>query len=261
MGSGLSSSAALLVALLRALRSAFALPFDDVRLAALGQHAENNFVGAPVGIMDFMAASLGDPQHALLVDTHTLIYRQIPLPSTADLLVIDSGIAHQHSTGAYGQRRHECEQAAALLHVPLLCRLPTERHGAWAELPPPLDRRARHVITENERVLAAVTALETGDWYGFGTLLNASHASLRDDYEVSLPAIDHLVALAQQSAHVYGARLTGGGFGGSFVTIVERGWAQEVGRSVIDRAGDDGKTHQGGPRIVVPPQSFGGLDS
>ena len=232
IGAGLSSSAALEVAVLRALRTAFALELDDVALALAGQRAETELVGARVGVMDQMAASLGEERRALLVDTRSLAYRRIPLPAELELVVVDSGIAHGHAGGEYNVRRAECEDAARRLGVDVLCELGTADLARLAALPPPLDRRARHVLTENARVLATVAALEARDFARLGELLLASHASLRDDYEVSIPELDLLVELARMEPDARGARLTGGGFGGSIVIVVRAGAGASVGARV-----------------------------
>ncbi len=222
VGYGLASSAALEVAVLRALREAFELSLDDVALALLGQRAENELVGAPVGAMDQLAASLGRPGEALFLDMTTLAARRVPLPE-ADLIVIASGIRHDHAAGDYRVRRAECEAAARELGAGALRELGLADLGRVALLPDPLARRARHVVTENARVLAAVDAIERRDLPGLGALLRASHASLRDDFEVSLPELDALVELALAHPEVYGARLTGGGFGGSIVALARAG--------------------------------------
>ena len=228
VGSGLSSSAALLVAALRAFRQAFALPLDDVTLARLAKRAENDFVGAPVGIMDQMVCSLASDRQALFLDARTLDYRLLTLPPEVELVVINSGVAHQHSAGDYRTRRAECERAAAALGVPALRDLtPADLPRAMA-LPDPLGRRARHVVTEDERVLRAVDAIERGDLAGLGRLFYASHASMRDDYEVSVAETDLLVELARAEPGVHGARLTGGGFGGSVVILAEPGQGKTV---------------------------------
>ncbi|HVE85496.1 MAG TPA: galactokinase, partial [Myxococcales bacterium] len=223
LGSGLSSSAALEVALLRALREAFGLELDDVRLALLGQKAENDFVGAPVGVMDQMAASLADEKAALFLDTRTMRYERVPLPAGMELIVISSGIAHRHAGGDYKVRRGECERAAAALGVAQLRDLAEADVPRAMALPEPLGRRVRHVVTENARVLRAVEALRAGDLPRLGALLDASHESQAKDYEVSIPEIDLLVKLAQQEPDVYGARLTGGGFGGSIIAAAKTG--------------------------------------
>ena len=237
IGAGLASSAALEVAVLRALRAAFRLPLDDVDLALVGQRAENEFVGARVGVMDQMAASLGVEGSALLIDTRSLAHRSVPLPAAAELVVIDSGVAHANRAGGYNARRAECERAAALLGVPALRDLAAADLPRAAALPDPLAHRVRHVVAENARVLEAVAALEAGDVVRLGTLLDASHASLRDDYEVSLPEIDRLVEVVRAEPEVLGARLTGGGFGGAVVALVRRDAAAAVAERVMRRSG------------------------
>jgi galactokinase len=249
LGSGLSSSAALEVALLRALREAFALDLDDVALALLGQRAECDFVGAPVGVMDQMASSLASPGEALLVDTRSLEHDRIALPPDVELVVLDSGVAHSHATGDYRTRRNEVDRAAELLGVPELRDVGRERWGAVEELPEPLRRRARHVVTENARVLEAARALRAGDAVRAGDVLRRGHASLRDDFEVSIPEIDLLVELAAADPAVFGARLTGGGFGGSIVALARRGAGAAVARAVAAAyAARTGRT----PRVLVP---------
>jgi galactokinase len=220
LGGGLSSSAALEVALLRALREAFGLEIDDVAIARIGQRAENELVGAPVGIMDQMAASLADRNAALFLDTHLLEYERIPLPSALALIVIHSGISHRHAGGEYRTRRAECVDGARLLGVESLRDVQPDELDAF-ELPAPLDRRVRHVVTENDRVRRAARALKAGDAAQFGRLMNASHASMRNDFEISTPEIDALVDLAQREDGVFGARLTGGGFGGCVVALAD----------------------------------------
>ncbi len=152
LGSGLSSSAALEISLLRALRGAFGLSLTDEDMARLGQRAENEFVGAPVGIMDQMAAMFADESNALFLDTRTLAYERVPIPADAALIVINSGVAHQHAGGDYRTRRAECERAAAELGVPQLRDAGVADLARIAQLPDPLSRRARHVVTENARV-------------------------------------------------------------------------------------------------------------
>lgn len=219
-GAGVSSSAAMTVALSRALRDAGMLPIDDVQIAALAQVAETDFVGAPIGIMDQMACSLSHPGEALFIDTRSLHYERIALPPAAALIVIDSGITHEHATGKYGLRRQESFAAAAALGVRWL-RDATLESIEWTALSDLHRRRARHVVTENQRVLASVRALRARDLTALGRLLTASHASQRDDYQTSTPEIDRLVEIGAADPSVYGARLTGGGFGGSVVMVAE----------------------------------------
>jgi galactokinase len=238
-GSGLGSSAALEVALLRALRQAFGFALDDVRLALLAQKAENDFVGAPVGVMDPMAASLAESATALFLDTRSLRCERVALPAAVEIAVIDSGIPHQHATGGYRERRRECEQAAELLGVGQLRELYATDLPRVARLPEPLNRRARHVVTENGRVLAAVQALRRGDLALLGKLLDAGHRSLAEDFEVSLPEIDRLVHHARRQEGVYGARLTGGGFGGSVVVLTDKGKARDAAEWAVAHFSDE----------------------
>lgn len=236
VGAGLSSSAALLVALLRVLRMSFSLPLDDVEIALASQEIENKFVGARVGIMDQMAASLADQYNALYLDTKDLTYRRIPLPNESmDLFVIDSGIKHSHTTGGYNQRRKECEEACRLLKIKSLREISEDSLPYLVNLPEVLARRARHVVTENTRVKAAVDALEARNPKLLGDLMVASHISLRDDYEVSTPEIDVLVESALAEPSVFGARLTGGGFGGSIIGICSPGQAKAVAPQIAQR--------------------------
>jgi galactokinase len=248
-GSGLSSSAALEVALLRAFRDLAALALDDVALARLAHRAESEFVGARVGLMDQLAVGLGDDATALHLDTGTLAFERVPLSRRAELAIVDSGVRHALVAGDYNARRAECERAAQLLGVDRLCALGLDALPRIARLPPPLDRRARHVVTEHARVGVAVTALRTDDVEHLGQLFLASHASQRDDYAVSVPEVDCLVELAWAEAAVYGARLTGGGFGGAVVMLVERGHAGDVTARVAERyRAATGRQ----PRIVMP---------
>jgi galactokinase len=235
VGGGLSSSAALLVAVGRAMRTAFDFDLDDMQLALRARKAETDFVGAPVGIMDQMACSLADTSGALFIDTQTLEYVRLSLPAVAELLVIDSGVRHSHASGDYRVRRDECRRAAALLGVSSLREVGERDLPAIDALPDPFNRRARHVVMENARVLATVDALRAGDVKEVGHLFIASHASMRDDYAVSVPEVDALVESAQSIDGVYGARLTGGGFGGAIVALTERGRAREVGKAVTAR--------------------------
>lgn len=243
---GVSSSAALEVAMLRALRDLLQLPIDDVEIAQLAQRAEIEYAGVKCGIMDQMASSIADPGHMLFLDTRTLEREVLPLPADSEVLVIDSGVARTLAGSKYNERREQCEQAAEMLDVQAL-RDVTDEH-LLETLPDPLCRRARHVITENNRVLRAregVTAEE------FGQLMNASHRSLRDDFEVSIPALDELVALLQDQPEVYGARMTGAGFGGACVALCKTGTARQVAATVLHLYKLCGQ--QG--RLIVPEES------
>jgi galactokinase len=234
LGSGVSSSAALEVSVLRGLRELFGLALDEVQVALLGQRAENDFVGAPVGVMDQMAASLADEHTALFLDTRTLECKTVSLPPGASLIVVNSGVAHKHASGDYRTRRAECERAAALLGVIQLRDLSVADLGRADSLPEPLGRRVRHVVTENQRVLDAVQSMESGDLPGLGALFVDSHTSQRDDYGVSVPEIDLLVELACSQPGVFGARLTGGGFGGSIVALAESAAAVDAARGIAE---------------------------
>jgi galactokinase len=214
MGVGLSSSAALEVATLRALRQLLRLEMDDVKVAQLAQRAEVEYAGVRCGIMDQMASSLAATDRALLLDTRTLERRDVPLPPDSAVLVLDSGVARTLAASGYNERRTQCEEAAAKLGVASL--RDVQRQSELEGLPDVLKRRARHVFTENARVLHAARAPLAPD---FGQLMNASHASLRDDYEVSIPPLDALVQLLQDHPGVHGARLTGAGFGGACVAL------------------------------------------
>jgi galactokinase len=244
MGVGLSSSAALEVATLRCLRALLSLPFDDVLIAQLAQRAEIEHAGVRCGIMDQMASSLADTTRALLLDTRSLERRSVPLPEGSEVLVLDSGVARSLAASGYNERRGQCEQAARSLGVASL--RDVARVDMLDALPELLRRRARHVITENARVLQAVGCRTAGQ---FGALMNASHASLRDDYEVSTPELDELVALLQAQPGVFGARLTGAGFGGACVALCRAEDVMQVARAVLEqyaRAGHEGK-------LLVPP--------
>jgi len=246
IGAGLSSSAALEVATLRALRELLRLDIDDVALARMAQHAEIEFAGVRCGIMDQMASSLAGTSRALFLDTRTLETRAVALPPHTAVLVLDSGLPRSLAASGYNQRRAECEEACRLLEVPSLRDVPDA--VSVESLPEPLRRRARHVVSENARVLSAVEPIAAED---FGVLMNASHASLRDDYEVSVAPLDRLVALLQAHPSVHGARLTGAGFGGACVALCEAGALAEVARSVLadyERGGGRGQ-------VLVPPDA------
>lgn len=243
IGSGLSSSAALEVATLRGLRSLLSLDLDDVRIAQLGQQAEIQYAGVQCGIMDQMASSLADTEHMLFLDTRTLEDRVIPFPAGAEILVMDSGVPRTLAGSGYNQRRAECEEAARLLEVQALRDITNPQ--AVEVLPEPLRRRARHVITENNRVLEVLQGVSA---QRFGELMNASHTSLRDDYEVSVPALDTLVAMLQETPGVFGARLTGAGFGGACVALVASGQARAIAQDVLERYNRAGYAG----RILVP---------
>lgn len=230
IGSGLSSSAALEVAVLRGLRSLLHLDLDDVRIAQLGQQAEIQYAGMRCGIMDQMASSLADTKHMLFLDTRSLDRKVLPFPAGAEIIVLDSGVPRSLVNSGYNQRRSECEAAAQQLGVKALRDVTDPQ--AVDRLPEPIRKRARHVITENNRVLDVLKGISAEE---FGKLMNASHASLRDDYEVSIPALNELVDLLQNSSGVFGARLTGAGFGGACVALAEIGKGTTIAQQVLDQ--------------------------
>ncbi|MGZ8259374.1 MAG: galactokinase [Caldimonas sp.] len=244
MGVGLSSSAALEVAVLRALRALLALPIDDVRIAQMAQRAEIEYAGVRCGIMDQMAASLADTEHALFLDARTLATRLWPVPAGAAVLVLDSGISRSLVTSGFNQRRRECEEACARLGVASL--RDVRRVEQLATLPDLLLRRARHVVTENARVLRAVGRADAAL---LGALMSESHASLRDDYEVSTAELDQLVSLLQEHPAVHGAKLTGAGFGGACVAVCA---AQRIGEVASEVLGDYRRLGGNG-RLLAPP--------
>lgn len=248
MGSGLSSSAALEVAMLRALRQLLDLEIDDVRIALLAQQAEIRYAGVQCGIMDQMASSLCDTENMLFLDTRNLERRLLPFPHDAELIVIDSGVARTLATSKYNERRAQCEEAARRLGVDSL-RDVTDV-AQLDGLPNLLRKRARHVVSENGRVLEAVDERVTAE--AFGALMDASHASLRDDYEVSIDALDTLCEMLRAQEEVFGARLTGAGFGGACIALARKGQAHNVARQVVQRYNE---RHAETPARVLLPIS------
>ncbi len=220
-GAGLGSSAALETAIARALLELSTSTMPAEQLARLCQRAEEEFVGVRCGIMDQMASLLARFGHALWIDCRDLKHDWVPIPADATIAVVDSGRRRSLRESGYNIRRRECRQAADLLGVEALRDLShRDLDGAISQLPPKLRRRVRHVVTENERVAEAVGALEDDDLSRLGQLMQESHASLRDDYEVSSSELDFLVETAMSVDGVHGARLTGAGFGGSTVNLL-----------------------------------------
>lgn len=226
LGAGLSSSAALESAVAVALNDLWDLGLDRMALAKAGQLAENGAIGAPTGIMDQVATLFGQEDHAVLLDCASLRTTAVPLRLAASglsLLVLDSKVKHAHADGGYASRRQACELGARTMGVPFLRDLTVaDLEKAQSVLDDETFRRVRHVVTENDRVLATVEALATSGPESIGRLLLASHASMRDDFEISVPEIDTAVE-ASMSAGAVGARLTGGGFGGSAIALVPAG--------------------------------------
>ena len=236
VGAGLSSSHALEVAVLIALDEICGLGLDDREKALLTQRAENDFVGAPTGIVDQAASIMTEAGHALFLDCRDLRTRQIPFDLEAEglrLLVIDTRVSHSHSESGYGDRRRTCEEAARILGAASLREL--DESVDLGPLNEEQKKRVRHVLTENARVRATVDLLEGGGEShgirGIGNLLLASHDSLAHDYEVSCTELDTAVAAAM-SAGAIGARMTGGGFGGSAIALVDTANVDQVGEAV-----------------------------
>jgi galactokinase len=234
-GAGLSGGAAMVVAILRALREVFSLSLDDLRLAKAGHGAESRFMGAPTGIVDLLASSLGDSRSALFVDVRTLAHERLALPREVEPLVIASGTDRARAMDELRSRRKECDLAAQMLGVARLGDLGERDLSRAAKLPEPLGRRVRHVVREDARVRDAVDALRRRDGDYLGALLDASHASQRDDFEISRPEIDALVALSRAQPEVLGARLSGWGLGGSIVALARAGTGLTVGLRIVDR--------------------------
>lgn len=237
-GAGLSSSAALEVATALALTDLYAIPLTRPELAALARRAENAYVGVPCGIMDQTASACATRGHALHLDTRSLDRRHIPFDCAAAglrLLVIDTRVKHALADGAYARRRASCHGAAEALGLPALRDLPYEElEQALPRLPDPIARkRVRHVVTENERVLRVEELLGAGRLREAGPLLTEGHLSLRDDYEVSCPELDLAVSTAN-AAGAYGSRMTGGGFGGSALSLIDADAEEEVTRAVTN---------------------------
>lgn len=225
VGAGLSSSAAIEGATAVALAETWGVPLDRVSLAKAGRVAENEAVGAPTGIMDQMAALLGRADAAIFLDCRSLETEIVDLGFDAaglELLVIDTGVKHSHATGGYGERRAACERGAAALGVPALRDVTVADLDRLAGLVDDVTfRRVRHVVTENQRVLDTVRTLREQGPTAIGDLLVASHMSMRDDFEISVPELDTAVDAAL-AADALGARMTGGGFGGAAIALVAR---------------------------------------
>ncbi|MFF4792816.1 galactokinase [Streptomyces sp. NPDC001276] len=258
-GAGLSSSAALEVVVALALNDLYALGLKGWQLARLCQRAENVYVGAPTGIMDQTASACCESGHALFLDTRDLSQRQIPFDLAAEglrLLVVDTRVQHAHSGGEYGRRRAGCEKGAALLGVDALRDIPYGGlDAALADLAgeEEVARLVRHVVTENGRAERVVTLLESGDIRSIGPILTEGHASLRDDFRVSCPELDLVVDTALASGAL-GARMTGGGFGGSAIVLAESSDVPALTKAIEQSFRDAG---HGTPRVFEAVPSAG----
>lgn len=253
LGGGLSSSAALEVSVASALLGIVSLDVPALEIARLCQSAEMRFVGTQCGIMDMLVSTTASEGHATLIDCRSLETRFVPLPEDLAIVIIDSGVRHDLAAGIYNQRRAECEAATRILAADhpeirslrdLSVRDVEERRETLGDL---LYRRARHVVSENQRVTQAVQALATGDEAAIGRIFAASHASLRHDYEVSCSELDQIVELAAAVRGIVGARMTGGGFGGSVVALARSARAPACAIEIVSAyrecSGQPGKVH------------------
>ncbi|MBV8927620.1 MAG: galactokinase [Mycobacteriaceae bacterium] len=243
MGAGLASSAALQCAALGAMLTATGVAIDRVEQARIAQRAENDYVGAPTGLMDQIAALFGEERRALFIDFRDVTVRPVPFDpdvSNVVLLLINSRAPHRHAGGEYSARRASCERAAADLGVSSLRDVQDRGLSALDEVTDPADaRRARHVLTENRRVVDLVGALDDRDFIEGGRILTASHASMRDDFQITTHHIDLIADTCVQSGAL-GARMTGGGFGGCVIALVPVGQAGAVSAAVRGAVGDAG---------------------
>jgi galactokinase len=232
-GAGLSSSAALELATARAFAATSALAWDPPAMARLAQQAENEWVGVACGIMDQLTSACGRTDHALLIDCRSLDIDPVPLPPAASVLVLDTGTRRGLVTSAYNRRRQECRAGAEAFGLVSLRDLSADAFARGeGRLEDPIRRRVRHILTENARTLEASRALRGAEVERVGQLMLASHASLRDDFEVSSPALDAMVEIAAAQPGCWGARMTGAGFGGCAVALVERAGEAEVGERI-----------------------------
>jgi galactokinase len=243
-GAGLSSSAAVEMATARAFASISGFEWDALRIARIGQLAESDWVGVKCGIMDQAVSAAARAGHAFFLDCRTLEYEHIPLPKDVAVVIMDTSTRRGLVDSAYNERRSQCESAARFFGVKALRDVSVERlsveGGAMEET---VLKRARHIVTENARVLRAVDAMRAGDASTLGRLFNESHTSLRDDFEVTNDALNRMVEIAQSQSACFGARMTGAGFGGCAVAVVRReqagAFAEAVGAQYRARSGKE----------------------
>jgi galactokinase len=241
IGAGLSSSAAIEVASALALMSLNGAVFPLLEVAKLCQHTENAFIGARVGIMDQFVSCLGRAGHALLLDCRSLAFEMIPIPDHVRMVVCNTMVKHQHAGGEYNQRREECEEGVRILskwypNIRALRDLSFDQLAAHSkDLPEKIYKRCRHVVEENNRVQQGARHLRAGDLESFGERMRESHRSLRDLYEVSCRELDIMVEVAEGLPGHHGGRMTGGGFGGSTINLVEARDAQSFAVQISDR--------------------------
>ncbi len=257
IAAGLSSSAGWELAAARAFAAVAGLDWDASQMALLAQRAENKWVGVNCGIMDQMISATGQADHAVLIDCRTLELQAVPLPPNTVVVVLDTATRRGLVDSAYNERRSQCEAAARFFNVKALRDVSVEQFTTRAdELDLLTRRRARHVITENDRTLRAVEAMQRGDPVELGQLMNASHVSLRDDFEVSSAELNVMVAAAQRHSECYGARMTGAGFGGCAVALVRADAARDFVHGVFD-----GLSRRDGARaeyLRLPGDEWGG---
>ena len=237
LGSGLSSSASLEVAVGNALVGIAGQTIDPTRMAKIAQRAENEFVGCACGIMDQLISTRGEAGHALLIDCRSLDCTTVSIPKGVSIIIAHSGVRHAHAGGEYNDRRHQCEAAAKHYGVSALRDVTFEQLEAnKAGLDDVSYRRARHVVTENARTEAAALALKHGNLQRLGALMEQSHASMRDDFEITVPAVDQLAAImAAPLACEGGARMTGGGFGGCMIAVAPNARVASVVKAIADQ--------------------------
>ncbi len=241
LGAGLSSSASIEVATAFALLSLTKRHISLEEIALLCQRAENTFVGANCGIMDQFIACFGEKDHAVLVDTRSLGHSPVPIPPDVQIVICNSMVKHSHAGGEYNTRRAEVDEGSRILreHNPKFRELRdatiADLEGLRSLMPDNVYRRCRHIITENDRVEQAVAAFKAGDLAKVGRMMTASHASYRDDFEASVPEVDALIEIAAKLPGLIGARLTGGGFGGCTVNLVEADYAESFSTAIHDQ--------------------------
>lgn len=249
VGAGLSSSAAVELAVARAFSAQAGWAWDASAMALLGQRAENRWVGVNCGIMDQMISACGRADHALLLDCRSLQGTLVPLPEGVSVVVLDTGTRRGLVDSAYNERRAQCETAARFFNVGALRDVDEAHFGErMRELDEITRRRARHVISENARTERAAEAMRAGNAGALGALLNESHVSLRDDFEVSSEALDKMVECAQRHRGCYGARMTGAGFGGCAVALVD---AEQVDALVEETARAYREQTQNDPSVYI----------
>lgn len=233
-GAGLSSSASLEVAVGKVFQQLYHLPLDGAQLALNGQEAENQFVGCNCGIMDQLISALGKKDHALLIDCRSLGTKAVSMPKGVAVVIINSNFKRTLVGSEYNTRREQCETGARFFSQKALRDVSLETFSAVAsELDPVVAKRVRHVLTENARTVAAATALAEGDLEKMGELMAASHASMRDDFEITVPQIDTLVEIVKATiGDKGGVRMTGGGFGGCVVALVPEALVDDVKQAV-----------------------------